>query len=206
MLMKTKTWLLLLGGVVLIIIGSVLVYLLTRDVPVDDPVAAATEEGPEAEATMGFPGLRGTNLIDFEGVVNVPADLGGLQKLIVVAYDVEQQADVEAWLEPLEELNADFPDLRGYYVPLLPKDTADRAGFILGGMSAVAGSNENRERTIVVFTSVEKFNELLEIASTDTIQLFLLDEKNRIIWRATGAYNAALLDELREALSDINAS
>jgi hypothetical protein len=135
--------------------------------------------------------------------MTVPADLGDGLKLIVVAYDDGQQPDVDGWLEPLESLNADFPELRGYYIPLLPKSAADAAVPIIWGMYLGAGSDENRERTVVVFTDVEEFNRLVAIDRVDEVRLFLLGDDDVILWEAAGAYSVETLTGLQSALEDI---
>jgi hypothetical protein len=194
--------------VVLAISGFIVLRDLGDDVPTDDPLLreAATEDAAQLDDETSpllveqviFPAIEGTDLRFAQK--SVPDDLAGEYRLIVVSYDVEQQEDVDEWLEPLEKLNDEYPELAGYYVPLLPADTADNAGFIIGGMSLVAGSDENRERTIVTFTNIDKFNRYVGVDGLAAIQLFLIDENNRILWVTSGRYSTEKLAELRGAL------
>lgn len=150
-------------------------------------------------ANDGFPLLTGTNLMLER--VTVPTDLPGEFKLLVVAYDSGQQRIVDKWLRPLEALNEDYPQLTGYYVPLLPQDTADAAAPIILGMSMAASSNEDRARTVVVFTDVAAFNNLVDVRGMEEVRLFLLDGQNSIRWMGEGAYAVDTLSALEAQLA-----
>lgn len=177
----------------LLSVAAVLVVMILSEsqVPTDDPIAQLD----------AFPTLRGTNLLLQN--VTVPDDLEGELQLIVVAYDDDQQVFVNKWLRPLEALNEDYPQLRGYYLPLLPPDTANASAFIIGGMTLAAANDTDRARTIVTFTNVETFNELMGIDDTETLQLFLLGENGRIEWRGSGQYDPLTLESLSVALEDL---
>jgi hypothetical protein len=58
-----------------------------------------------------FPSLTGINLMLEQQTA--PDDLDGTFKLIVVAYDTDQQVIVNKWLRPLEQLNESYPELHG---------------------------------------------------------------------------------------------
>ncbi|MCB9437142.1 MAG: hypothetical protein H6673_09150 [Anaerolineales bacterium] len=188
-----------LGGLVsvLVILTAIAVVLIGQGVPDDDPIAQPTSTASNLPV---FPKLAGTNL-NFDEV-RIPTDLDAGLKLLVVSYDSDQQPDVDGWLSPLEALNEQYPDLAGYYLPLLPKDTADSAAFIIGGMAMMA-SDTNRTRTIIVFTDVERFNQLVGVESQDAIQLFLLDAENQIQWRGIGAYSDEKLQSLVGVLGEL---
>ena len=193
------------GGLIAVVLVSVIgVLVISRNVATDDPQSQANKRTEVKQ----FPVLTGNNLMlstsNLLGEeLTIPQDLGDGLKLIVVAYDDGQQPDVEGWLEPLEGLNEDFPELSGYYIPLLPKSAADAAVVIIGGMYLGAGSDENRERTIVVFTDVEEFNRLVEVEGVDEVRLFLVGEDDVILWEAGGAFQEETLWELREALEEL---
>lgn len=164
----------------------------------------ATEITPnnnEAASQNPFPQVQSTNL-KFETRA-IPNDLDGSVQLIVVAYDTDQQIYVDKWLKPLEDLNERYPDLNGYYMPLLPRDAADGALFIIGGMALVAESNENRERTLVTFTDVDAFNDQVGVLDKNDVQLFLLDASQQIVWHGSGEYAPATLASLEAALQTV---
>jgi hypothetical protein len=179
-------------GVIILGIIAAAIVISGRLVPSDAPVAGSDENT--------FPKLTGTNLL-LESVT-VPDDLPGELRLIVVAYDRDQQIFVEKWLLPLEELNAQYPELAGYYLPLLPQSASDAALPIIGGMTVAASSDRDRARTVVVFTDVDAFNEILDIPGVDALQLFLLDESGSILWRGSGNYDPVTLELLESALNE----
>jgi hypothetical protein len=170
---------------------ALIIFISGRLVPSDAPVAGADDT---------FPQLTGTNLL-LESV-SVPDDLAGELRLIVVAYDRDQQVFVEKWLRPLEALSENYPNLRGFYVPLLPQSASDAALPIIGGMTIAASSDNDRARTVVVFTDVDAFNQILEIPGVDALQLFLLNESGAILWRGSGNYDPVTLESLESVLDE----
>lgn len=182
------------GVLALILIGGVIVAVaIGQRAPADNPV--------DTGKANTFPILKGTNLLLEQKTV--PDDLAEGLKLILVAYDAEQQIFVDKWLKPLEALNDQYPQLSGYYVPLLPQDTRDAAVAILGGMILAAKSDEDRARTVVVFTDIDAFNNMVEIEGVKDVQLFLLDANNQIRWRGTGAYAYETLQSLEQSLAEL---
>lgn len=193
---KRRLW--LIGSLFGVVISAiVLVVLIGRGVSTDDPVPQPTST---LSSLLIFPKLTGTNLNFSE--VRIPTDWGVGTKLVVISYESAQQPDVDAWLSPLETLNEQYPNLAGYYLPLLPKSASDNAAFIIGGMSVMA-SSANRARTIIIFTDVDRFNQLVGLDSKTTIQLFLLDTANQIRWQAAGGYDDGKLQDLAEALASV---
>lgn len=219
--MKQTRNTLILGGIAVVLtVAAILIIVIGQSVPTDDPqpidttvdtlgssnnpssaANSADESGAHTRPLLSFPALRGTNLN--LATVRVPTDLTAGPKLIVVSYDDDQQSIVDDWFEPLLDINAAFPGLSGYYTPLLPKDAADSASFIIGGFALLASEDE-RERTIIVFTNVALFNELTQVSSTDTIQLFLLNNAHEIVWRASGAVNDSKLAALQGELATLD--
>jgi len=187
--MRKFRWAVLVGVMIAVIIGLI-VFISGRIIPADAPVAGVDDT---------FPKLTGTNLL-LESVT-VPDDLEGQLRLIVVAYNEDQQVFVEKWLRPLESLSEAYPELHGYYVPLLPQDASGAALPIIGGMTIAASSDTDRARTVVVFTDVDEFNQILDIPGVDALQLFLLDENGAILWRGSGNYDPLTLESLENALS-----
>ncbi len=178
---------------VLVVVTVAAAFVISQRVPTDDPKVQNATTG----TLTTFPNLAGTNLLFDE--VHVPADLGTGLKLIVTAYAIEQREVVYDWLNPFDQLSEEFPHLSGYFVPLLPKSMADRALFIIGSISLVVNERD-RTRTIIVFTDVEGFNELVDVNGKEMIQLFLVDGENRIVWRESGDFKPEKLEALRVIL------
>jgi len=195
-LLKSSLFRAALGAFISLVLIGLILYGVSRNLaPVSDPIDRSTAE------QASFPSLEGVNL-RFETVA-VPSALAGEYRLVVVAYDTDQQTLVNKWLRPLELLNEQYPQLRGYYLPLLPQDTADAALAIIGGMTLAATSDRDRERTVVVFTDVAGFNDLLDIPDTATLHLFLLDAQGAIQWRGNGPYDPDTLASLETRLAEL---
>jgi len=196
--MKTQRILWVIGGVglVLLLVVVAAMRLVAGRVAVHDPIRRAED--------AYFPQLQGTNL-KFEPIM-LPDDLAGAWRLLVVAYTTDQQVFVNKWLLPLEALNTRYPQLAGYYVPILPADTASAALPILGGMTLAAKNDQDRARTVVVFTDVDGFNGLVGVPDTSQVQLFLLDTAGLIHWRGTGQYTPTLLADLESVLANLATS
>ena len=204
---KRAGFIIIVVGVLLVLAVALAVWAFADTIATDDPILPTRQSAqqtdapntPTSEPRALFPILRGIDLLTEQRTI--PADLSGDYRLIVVAYDVEQQALVDEWLPPLEDLRRRYPALNGYYVPLLPSSAADGALFIIGGMSLAAQNDTDRARTIVVFTDVTAFNDLLDIDGVAEIQLFLLNSAGEIMWRGTGAYQSATMAELEAVLA-----
>ena len=176
---------------VMIVVGIAAVVIISRQlISSDAPVAGSGENA--------FPQFEGTNLL--MDSMSVPDDLDGELRLIVVAFDRDQQTLMDEWLLSLEELQAAYPELRGYFTPLLPQSAADAALPIIAAVSAAASNDRDRARTIIVFTDVDAFNEILDIPGKDVLQLFLLDENGAILWRGSGNYDPATLESLENSI------
>ncbi len=181
-----KRW--IIGSLIILAVLVGVALFITSRVPSEAPI----------KQQESFPQLVGTNLKMQS--VTVPADLVGDLRLVVVAYDTDQQPVVDKWLRPLEDLNTRYPQLTGYYLPLLPRSAADAAIAILGGMTLAAKDDRDRERTVVVFTDVPEFNALVDVPNTDEVHLFLLDTAGKIRWHGFGAFQPETLESLEAAL------
>ncbi|MCD4687320.1 MAG: hypothetical protein K8S97_15435 [Anaerolineae bacterium] len=183
--------LLILTAIVVVVVAALIV---SQHIPTDDPKVQDNQTG----TLNTFPDLVGTNLLFKE--LHIPADMDLGPRLIVTAYDIQHQAAAYDWLVPLAQLNEEFPQLSGYFVPLLPKSASGSAVIVIGTMAVAIGDDWDRANTIVVFTDVEKFNEMVDVDSKEDIQLFLVDHRSQIVWRASGDFEAAKLANLRAAL------
>jgi hypothetical protein len=57
-----------------------------------------------------------------------------------------------------------------------------------------------RERTLTVYTDVRQFTQVLQITTTATITVLLIDRVGRILWRGQGGYDAAQVAALERAI------
>ncbi|NJL94263.1 MAG: hypothetical protein HC915_11335 [Anaerolineae bacterium] len=109
--MIKRRQIMVLAGIILALVAGVgvLAVVASQRTPAEAPIAQAE----------GFPILRGTNLLLQE--VNLPEEIEGEAKLLVVAYDTDQQATVDKWLVPLEALNSRYPACGATTCPSCPR-------------------------------------------------------------------------------------
>ena len=68
--------------------------------------------------------------------------------------------------------------------------------FIDGGMRSGIPELAARERTITVYTDTAAFRDSLEIASSDTIQAYLVRRDGTVLWQHRGPATSTAASEL----------
>jgi hypothetical protein len=152
--------------------------------------------------TASFPVLQARNLNG--RTFTLPAEFGGAYNIAVIAFRRWHQQLVDAWFPYLESLMAAHPDLRAYELPMIGGLYSLARPFIDGGMAAAIPDPAVRDRTLTVYTDVRQVVAALQIPSTATITLLLVDRSGRIFWRDTGAYDAERAASLERALATLS--
>ncbi len=156
-----------------------------------------SDVGPVAAPGTTFPSVAGINLEGEE--ILLPDGFAGRLNLVAVAFEREQQADVDTWIGASETL-ASERDLRFYEVPTIYEAGAAFRLWVNNGMRAGIPGPEARARTITVYLDREAFLETLAIPDMTSIHVFLLDDAGRVLWRTAGVATADKLDELQRKL------
>jgi len=130
----------------------------------------------------------------------LPGDLAKPYNLLVVAFRREQQAVVDRWLSWLIELEQRRPDVAVYELPVLSSTYSPVRWFIDGGMTRGIPDPAARARTITVYTDVQKVEENLGLAGTDTIAVLVVDRGGRILAREHGGFEQEKAERLATAL------
>jgi hypothetical protein len=131
----------------------------------------------------------------------VPEDLEKPHNLLLVAFQREQQEDVDTWIPRLERVEDTNEDFAFYEFPILPEMNAVARWFIYQGMRGGISQERARARTITFHLDKERFKEQLGIESEDLIQIFLADSTGVIIWRESGIWSEEKEEELLRVLS-----
>ena len=133
-----------------------------------------------------FPGIEARNL---EGrVFKLPADFEADWNVVLIAFQQWHQNLVDSWMPFLGQLQASYPALCVYEMPTISNLYSLARPFIDGGMAAAIRSKQVRERTLTVYTNLANVVRPLQIASTETITLVLVDRAGRVGWRCIGGY------------------
>jgi hypothetical protein len=151
-----------------------------------------------------FPRLKAR---DLEGrTVEIPDDLNGALKLIVLAFKRDHQYPVESWLPHLDRLEEGHPGLTVWEVPALSRSYRIWRGAIDGGMRAGIPDPKVRRHTLTTYTDLRGLQRALELPDLEEIYLLLLDGSGRVLWRTRGAYSEQTLVELTAALEKTGAT
>jgi hypothetical protein len=139
--------------------------------------------------------LRGRTL-------RLPADLKGARNLLLVAYEREQQADLDTWLAVLDTLAPQLPDFAYYELPTIGSSFKWMRAVIDGGMKQGIPDRAQRDRTITLYLDVDWFRGQIGTAESDSVAALLVDREGNIAARWYGRYSAARGDSLRGAVAE----
>ncbi len=148
-----------------------------------------------------FPQTKGLNLEGDE--FELPKDLKGNLKIVVVAFKRQQTEMLESWGPPLDDFNKQNPQIEYYELPVLSTAYSPIRWWIDGGMKAGIVDSSARQRTITLYTNKQKFKRSLGIPNEDTIYVFLLDKEGSVLSQTNGSYSREKLDKLQATLTEI---
>ncbi|MBK7048381.1 MAG: hypothetical protein IPH48_18150 [bacterium] len=182
------------------IVAALLLATLATATLVNATLAHATEiidrrtEQPGTFPVIAAETLRGRS-------VRLPEQLKGERNLLIVAYEREQQADIDTWLAVLDTLAPQLPDFAYYELPTIGTNYKWMRAVIDGGMKQGIPDRAQRDRTITLYLDVDWFRGQLGTADNDGIAALLVDRQGNIAARWYGRYAAAYGDELRAAVA-----
>ncbi|PDV96747.1 TlpA family protein disulfide reductase [Candidatus Chloroploca asiatica] len=132
--------------------------------------------------------------------LTLPSGFGGERNLVLVAFQRWHQGQVDSWFPYLDQQMAAYPDLRVYELPIISNFYNLARPFIDGGMASTIANAAVRDRTLTIYTDVNRIRSALQIKSTASITLLLVDREGTIFWRESGAYSPARATLLERAL------
>ena len=150
------------------------------------------------DSLVVFPNVEGSNLNGQK--FRLPQDLEGRVNIVLVAFQREQQADIDTWLTALDSLLKDHSDLNYYELPTISRMNPVIRWFITRGMRGGIDDPGARHRTITLFIDKKPFREALNIPHEDTIYILLVDPQGHVLWRTEGVYSDNKGRELRQAV------
>ncbi len=155
------------------------------------------QTGGEMTDSLGvFPSVSFDNL---EGkTFNLPQDFKGNVNLVLIAFQREQQRDIETWFSVGDSLEQEFEEFAFYEIPTISRLNPVSRWFINTGMRAGINDETTRRRTITLYLDKESFTDSLHIESQDTIHPMLITPQGRVLWRTRGAMTPDSKQELLE--------
>ena len=146
-----------------------------------------------------FPLVKASNLEKRE--FSLPTDFEGDRNLVLIAFEREQQKDVDTWLHEMKRFEDMDPAFRYYELPTVERPNALMRWFINGGMRHGIPDQKVRERTITLYLDKKTFCDALLIADQKKIYAFLIDRSGKVMWKAEGDFDAAKGESLKDALT-----
>lgn len=155
---------------------------------------------PDSSAAEHFPSVKASNLEkrDF----NLPADFEGERNLLLVAFEREQQKDVDTWLREMKRFEEIDPGFHYYELPTIQRPNAFMRWFIDTGMRHGISDRQARERTITLYLDKKPFLEALLITNQKKIYAFLVDRQGNVLWRSDGVFDETKGISLRKVLGE----
>jgi len=133
--------------------------------------------------------------------VRLPDELLGERNLLLVAYQREQQQEVDTWLAALDSFTLTPPTFAYYELPCLPAGMRWMRAVIDGGMRQGIPDRAQRDRVITLYLDVAWFRAQIGTAAHDSIAALLVDREGTILRRWYGRYDEAAGAQLRAALT-----
>ncbi len=146
-----------------------------------------------------FPVVMSANL---EGrTFTLPRDFEGELNVVFVAFERQQQRDVDSWVPFVKSLLARTPDAEYYEIPTIKRMVAPMRWMINRGMRGGIDDLGARERTITLYLDKEPFKRTLGIATEQEIHVLVVDRAGRVRWRTAGAFSEDKGQGLASALT-----
>jgi hypothetical protein len=139
----------------------------------------AQSDSPRLFPKVEVRNLEGRDLVfpnDFAGEVNV----------VLVAFQREQQRDVDTWTPALADLGKRVNGLHVYEMPTLSRAYRFARRMIDGGMAKGIKDRQVREATATAFIDKGPFKKALGIDSEDTIHAFVVRRDGTVTWHGRG--------------------
>jgi len=153
---------------------------------------------PDTASKGTFPSLTSETLE--KQTVQLPRDFQGERNLLLIAFEREQQRDIDTWLAKIKRYEDIDKGFRYYEIPTIAKMNSLMRWFINTGMRHGIPDKKARERTITLYIDKEPFKKSLQIRDEKKIYAVVVDRSGNVLWRATGPYDEANGNDLQEFL------
>jgi len=155
-------------------------------------------ERPMAVSEGTFPKLTASNLE--KQTFALPEDFAGDLNLLLIAFQREQQHNVDTWLHQMKRFESS-PGFHYYELPTIDKLNPFFRWFINSGMRRGIPERNARARTITLYLDKLSFRKALNIPDEKRIYAVLVDRSGRVLWRAEGDFDEAKAASLQAALT-----
>jgi hypothetical protein len=157
--------------------------------------------GQEGSGETRFPRLQASNLA--KRSLHLPEDFEGSRNLLLVAFEREQQVQVDTWLREMKRFEEVDPDFRYYELPTIQSPNRLLRWVIDTGMRRGIPDLKARARTITLYIDKQPFLKALGISDERHIYCLLVDREGRVLWRAEGTFDESKALSLRDTLNKL---
>lgn len=148
--------------------------------------------------TIQFPNVSGRNLQ--RQAVQFPQDFPAKYTVVLMAFWREQQNDVDTWLPFVNVLEKLYRETAYVEFPVVYEMSPMGQFFLNEGMRAGIPDQKARQRTTTLYLDKSSFLGKLQIQSQDQIQVLLVAEDGRVLWRERGRFSPVKAQALSRAL------
>jgi hypothetical protein len=146
-----------------------------------------------AESPKYFPVVAGT---DLNGKAwKAPADFPAERTLVVVAFEREQQSNVDAWFAGLGARDA-VPPIPWIEMPVIENPGVFGRWFIDSGMRKSIPDLNIRSRVWTAYTDKKVFMAACGMASSERVYALIVDRAGKILALESGDYSKEGADRL----------
>ncbi len=145
-----------------------------------------------------FPEIKAVNL---EGTkFNLPQDFKGKLNILVIAFQREQQAEVNTWIDGAKPLLNKYSNLSFYEIPTIEPLNFFQRLIINNGMRGGIPNKSQREETITLYLDKPSFKQALGINTEDDIFVALVKPDGTLLWTTSGIVSAKKLNSLESSV------
>jgi hypothetical protein len=147
---------------------------------------------------MIFPLVSGENL---EGhVFTFPKDLQGVFNVLFIAFQREQQIDIDSWLPFVKQQVKQYPALAYYELPTIYRGNPLFRWGVNTGMRMGIPDKKAREVTITLYLDKKAFRKVLNMPDEERIYVLLVNSNGEVLWRVEEPFNEEKGQNLKNAI------
>jgi hypothetical protein len=133
---------------------------------------------------MYFPHIRARNLNG--RVLHLPQQLEGEWNLLLIAFQIWHQNDINTWIPLAESLLHTYSNFQYYELPVVGVQSNTTQARIDNGMRSGIPDWSTRARTITLYIAHEAFCEVLDLPDDRRIYALLVNRVGDIAWASEG--------------------
>ena len=147
---------------------------------------------------MVFPFVKGENL---EGrIFKLPKDLEGKYNVLFIAFQREQQIDIDSWIPFVKQQVKEYPSLVYYELPTIYRGNPLFRWGLNTGMRMGIPDKKAREMTITLYLDKKAFRKALDMPDEEKIYVLLVNNKGEVLLLVDGPFNDEKGRELKHAI------